>query len=545
MDTSSAADPVLTSSPQVPSLERTGWVKYSETSNTVVVFVHGFMSSGRACWANNNGVFWPQLVADDPRFKDISVYTAEYFTAATSNEYGVADCASELYQALCVPQENSSRPPWTFANIVFVCHSLGGIVVRYLLCNHYSVISPKPIGMVLMASPSYGSAYADALSWVSQILGNKVGSQLKLGSEFLEDLDRRSKRLLQENKSIIGVEAVESKFYFGSRFLKRMVTWESAGRYFGEPQRIPNANHSLIVKPDSASHASHRMLLNFLTHEFSRVAEPYKTLVPLVGASQRAAVAKVLFDAFDHSCRDYYFRRPLDSRLAEALDLYAVWVYGPTGTGKTSSIRYYLSENQQKPIEISLSHLSGNLTPDACIREIFATCEQFDDGAYIGDATLPSICRALARRANFSPVVLYIDEIPISPLRPNELKIFVRLIADLLILMKQQVGSNCTIVLSSLEKPDFRDNAKLSEQMIPIEAPIWSDPELIGFYELIATKMADLAVPAAFVERLISQAGGSPRFLKTFLRNRYLTGVGTSDDIILAQTRAQYDWRVQ
>jgi len=46
-------------------------------------------------------------------------------------------------------------------SIVFVCHSTGGIVVRYLLESNWAQFKDKRVGLVLIASPSYGSTQAD------------------------------------------------------------------------------------------------------------------------------------------------------------------------------------------------------------------------------------------------------------------------------------------------------------------------------------------------------------------------------------------------
>ena len=73
----------------------TRW-QFAGHSDTVIVFVHGLMSSSKACWANQNGTFWPKLVAEDPQFEAASVYLADYYSDIDSGQYDVAQCAREV-----------------------------------------------------------------------------------------------------------------------------------------------------------------------------------------------------------------------------------------------------------------------------------------------------------------------------------------------------------------------------------------------------------------------------------------------------------------
>ena len=48
--------------------------------------------------------------------------------------------------------------------IIFVCHSMGGIVTRYLLEANHHEFGEKNVGLVLIASPSYGAKLANNLN---------------------------------------------------------------------------------------------------------------------------------------------------------------------------------------------------------------------------------------------------------------------------------------------------------------------------------------------------------------------------------------------
>jgi len=84
--------------------------------------------------------------------------------------------------------------------IVFVCHSTGGIVVRYFIDSHIQDFSAKTVGLLLIASPSYGSAMAIQLTLLSQFYNQQLARQLEWGNDSLDSLDERFHRLIRERR---------------------------------------------------------------------------------------------------------------------------------------------------------------------------------------------------------------------------------------------------------------------------------------------------------------------------------------------------------
>lgn len=253
---------------------------YDKTdSQTAIVFVHGILSDSRSCWYNKEAkTYWPEMIrVDEEHFHKPSIYLAGYYTEIDSGPYEIRNAADEILAGL---RRRSPSHPAVLdkSNIIFVCHSTGGIVTRYLLESKFPLFAEKNIGLVLVASPSYGSRQADRLSWLEEFYENELGKQLKWGNWSLRDLDARFKNLLYERRipNIAGVEAYENHFIIHRKWLRDtnfVVTEESAGRYFGAPKLLRNTDHFSTVKPDSESHPGYELLADFLQQDFNRLIE--------------------------------------------------------------------------------------------------------------------------------------------------------------------------------------------------------------------------------------------------------------------------------
>jgi pimeloyl-ACP methyl ester carboxylesterase len=97
----------------------------------VIVFVHGLHGS-RDTWRASNGAYWPDLIRTDPHFHNSDVVVAEYPTPSMRGRYSTAQLAEMLWQSL-----NKQRV-WEHHDIVFIAHSLGGLLTEEMLLNHPS-----------------------------------------------------------------------------------------------------------------------------------------------------------------------------------------------------------------------------------------------------------------------------------------------------------------------------------------------------------------------------------------------------------------------
>ena len=255
--------------------QNTWYRKYD--GDAVIVFVHGIRSSCEACWrcqtADPAGKypFWPDLLTHDERFDGFSIFLGGYYAELDASFLGIPQASIELYNAL--RRLEHGKPVLEFSTIIFICHSMGGIIVRNILANHADLFHDKAVGLILIASPSLGSSYADIAGSLIALYGNRLARQLKWNNDSLADLDTRFRELVDERTipGLRGIEAYEHHFLVHWRWLpglRPVVTKSSANRYFKE-YPLPGTDHSSAARPNDFKHPSYQLVVDFLTHEMA------------------------------------------------------------------------------------------------------------------------------------------------------------------------------------------------------------------------------------------------------------------------------------
>jgi len=240
------------------------WVKRGSPTAPVVVFIHGVLSSGESCWRHESGAYWPSIIAADPEMSDLSVYVFTYRTGFFSGSYHLADAVDALKEHLALDGITGS------AGIVFVCHSMGGIVARRYLVSRATELIERhvQVAIFLLASPSLGADYADWLKPLAKLLGHSQGDALRFARSniWLADLDRDFLNLKEQGRlSIVGKELIEDRFIALRWFWRKKVVEPFSGaRYFGEPYKVPESDHFSIAKIADEHAIQHRQLKRFV-----------------------------------------------------------------------------------------------------------------------------------------------------------------------------------------------------------------------------------------------------------------------------------------
>lgn len=217
-------------------------------NKTAIVFVHGLFGDPVGTWTAKSKTspeaYWPLLVADDRRFDGSNIYTAEYRTRMWERGPDVEQTVQQLHWRL---QPILAR----HEQVVFVCHSLGGIVVREYLLQF--VVPREKVPMIyFFGTPSQG---AELAAWAKLVSPNAQLRQLAGGNRSY--LDKLGDRWVNG-----GYAAVVKSFcvYEDPNHFLNVVDPVSA-KFGCNAGIFPILeNHVNIVKPRNADAEPHRAL---------------------------------------------------------------------------------------------------------------------------------------------------------------------------------------------------------------------------------------------------------------------------------------------
>lgn len=254
------------------------WERFTG-SGQVLVFIHGLLSEGERAWSSKEAD-WIDLVAGDPQLAGFDIFLAEWYSTLLSGETDLLKSADSLAHDLS--REIGGNPPVLQADhIVFICHSMGGLVARQALVRRPDLFNGKKVTVLSYGTPAKGVSLAVRLERVAQAAGHHQVLTLKSGSPILMALhDDFSELLARSRGRISGAEFVESHLvaprYKLVRLLdshlirpKPLVGMDSQGGYFGQPILLNGTDHRSISRPDSITHPSHQALRSFLSKQLA------------------------------------------------------------------------------------------------------------------------------------------------------------------------------------------------------------------------------------------------------------------------------------
>ncbi|XP_021767646.1 uncharacterized protein LOC110732042 [Chenopodium quinoa] len=268
-----------------------GYENCSDLENPAVdiVFVHGLRGGPFKSWrisedksstksglvekidqeAGKQGTFWPGewLSADFPHARLFTLRYKTNLTQWSGASLPLQEVSSMLLEKL-VAADIGSRP------IVFVTHSMGGLVVKQLLyqakTENLDNLVNNTVGVVFYSCPHFGSKLAD-MPWRMGLVLRPAPTigELRSGSPKLVELNDFMRQL--HKKGLLEVLSFcETKVtpivegYGGWAFRMEIVPIESAYPGFGDIVVLESTDHINSCKPLSRDDPSYTEILEFL-----------------------------------------------------------------------------------------------------------------------------------------------------------------------------------------------------------------------------------------------------------------------------------------
>lgn len=119
----------------------------------VIVFVHGLYGDATDTWTCPKGSYWPKMLLHDKAFDDSDIYVAAYDSPVLGNRMTIDEVVLNLHNRFEDDQVFKHR------EVVFVAHSLGGLIVQRLLLKYREYAAKVPF-IYLFATPESGAQIA-------------------------------------------------------------------------------------------------------------------------------------------------------------------------------------------------------------------------------------------------------------------------------------------------------------------------------------------------------------------------------------------------
>ena len=183
--------------------------KHDDEKTIDVVAVHGLQGDLYQTWTHENGTMWLESILPDKiPYARIMTFGYNSAIAFSSSEAMLEDKSMELINRLSMKRSSvgngSTRP------IVFVCHSLGGILVKKALILaherssdiHYRTILDNTKAIAFLGVPHRG---ADAAWWATFAANSLKGATLGMTThtDLVKDLQKASPTLATTSKQFV------------------------------------------------------------------------------------------------------------------------------------------------------------------------------------------------------------------------------------------------------------------------------------------------------------------------------------------------------
>lgn len=238
----------------------------------VIIFVNGVLGDAKSTWTNGaTGAYWPDLLAKDDEFKDSDIYVHSFESPRLSNALEILDLAHQLKDYMDAREVIKSHD-----EIVFVCHSMGGLVTRAYLLK--ARVPPEKLSFLFFfGTPTNGaniSKLGALLSVNPQFVNMRpLGPDTYVNTLQQDWLDSSDDPKLDYPRKVSSYCAFEVQPIVANI---KVVEKDSATALCNRATTAVDENHLGMVKPADRGSPIYIALLAAYKNQFGAVAEPIR-----------------------------------------------------------------------------------------------------------------------------------------------------------------------------------------------------------------------------------------------------------------------------
>lgn len=242
---------------------------WGKAARANVVFVHGLGGHAYDTWRWNadGDTFWPLWLAED--LEGLTVHTLAY-EAPPSNWWGTSmalqDRAANVLESLLAAPSLADGP------VVFVCHSLGGLIIKQIILDMDQQKEERPeiasllkrvTQVVFLATPHTGSRMASLLAQIRFLAWpTSIVRLLVANDPTLRAINQNYRGLAQRRNG-----SLSHLIFYETKNIQGCVVVDEASSDPGLPGRRPipiDADHIRIAKPGDRQSLLYSVVRNFV-----------------------------------------------------------------------------------------------------------------------------------------------------------------------------------------------------------------------------------------------------------------------------------------
>jgi triacylglycerol esterase/lipase EstA (alpha/beta hydrolase family) len=153
-------------------------------ADTVIVFVHGVFGGAVGTWTNSSsGAYWPKMLSEDSQFQNDDIYVYSYSSPYIGHSYAIDELIENMRLVFSNDEVFQKHK-----KVVFICHSMGGIVVRGFL-KRYQQNAPQVPLIYFFSTPTSGAHVTQLAQFLSK--NPQLHGMLPANSDsYVADLQR-------------------------------------------------------------------------------------------------------------------------------------------------------------------------------------------------------------------------------------------------------------------------------------------------------------------------------------------------------------------